>query len=316
MATGFIYKDQFLGHDTGPGHPERPDRLRAVAKRLRDDHLWEQLLHVPHEAAVSETIARVHDRHYMDRVAAACRDGVPFMDVADSVICPRSHDIARIAVGGAVASVDAVMAGQVRNAFCAVRPPGHHAEHDRSMGFCLFNNIAIAAQHLIDRHVIDRVAIVDMDVHHGNGTQHTFEERDDVLFISLHEHPSYLYPRTGFASEVGRGAGEGLTVNLPMKPYSGDDEYHRAFDTQVIPKLDAFKPDFLLVSAGFDAAETDPLGHLNVTTTGFRWMANQLISSADRYCNGRLVCTLEGGYDLQALSAGVATFIDALLMDT
>ncbi len=313
MSTALIYDEQFLDHDTGPGHPERPDRLRAIVTRLHSDGIWERLVHLPFEPANLECIHAVHEPSYVERLRAACRDGLPFIDAPDSTICPESFDIARLAAGGAAAAVDALMAGRVQNAFCALRPPGHHAERDRSMGFCLFNNVAIAAQRLIVRHKIERVGIVDFDVHHGNGTQHTFEDRADVLFISLHEDPSCLYPGTGHASETGRGPGLNTTMNLPMEPGSGDAAYEAAFDEKVLPALRRHQPQVLLVSAGFDAATNDPLAHLTVSSNGFEWMAQQLANTARELCEGRIVCLLEGGYDLESLADGVARGVKGLM---
>ncbi|MEE9212001.1 MAG: histone deacetylase, partial [Phycisphaeraceae bacterium] len=211
--------------------------------------------------------------------------------------------------------VDQVSAGHVRNAFCAVRPPGHHAEHDRSMGFCIFNNVAIAAEHLIREHGLERVAIIDFDVHHGNGTQHIFEDRADVLYISIHEHPQHLYPGTGFASETGRGPGEGTTINLPVLPGAGDDVYRRLFRQRVIPALDDFSPQVLLISAGFDACKDDPLAHVELSAEGFGWMTQQLRDAAERHCGGRLISMLEGGYDLRSLAECVAVHVGGLLGD-
>ena len=215
--------------------------------------------------------------------------------------------------GGALAGVDAIMQGRVANAFCALRPPGHHAERSSAMGFCFFGNVALAADYTIARHDVQRVAIVDFDVHHGNGTQHLLEERSDVLFISLHEHPDYLYPGTGFAEETGIGEGEGFTINLPIVPPAGDAEYRRLFETRVIPALDEFKPQFIVVSAGFDAAMDDPLAHMEVTAEGFAWMTRALLAAAKRHADGRLLSCLEGGYDLNNLAAGVSAHVRELL---
>lgn len=313
MATGLIYDDRFLQHDTGLGHPERPERLRAIVAELQRVGLWDRLDHLRFEPAGVEVIARVHERGYIDRVRAACEDGEPYIDTPDSAIGPASYGVALLAAGGVVAAADAVMGGRVRNAFCAVRPPGHHAERDRSMGFCLFNNVAIAAEYLITARGLQRVAIVDFDVHHGNGTQHLFEERGDILYVSLHEHPACLYPGTGYEREMGVGAGYGFTLNIPLAPGSGDEAYQRAFEGKVVPALERFEPEALLVSAGFDAADGDPLAHMRVSTEGFAWMSRALVSAAERLCGGRLVSTLEGGYDLTRLAQGVTAHVRALV---
>ena len=313
MKTAIIYNDRFIDHDTGPSHPECPGRLEAIISRLRDSGTWDRLVRPDFEPADMAWIERVHSTAYINRLRSACEQGRMFIDVPDSAICPGSFDVARLAVGGILAAVDAVMAGQVDNALCALRPPGHHAEHDRSMGFCMFNNIAIAAEYLLEKHGLKRVAIVDFDVHHGNGTQHTFESRDDVLFISLHEDPQFMYPGTGYAHEEGMGRGQGLTVNVPLMPRSTDYDYRQAFQKQVIPAVDSFKPQFLLVSAGYDPHELDPIGHQRVTDEGFAWMAAELRAAADRLCGGRLLVALEGGYHFEAQAKCVEQLLEVLL---
>jgi acetoin utilization deacetylase AcuC-like enzyme len=312
MALGLIYDDRFLAHDTGPGHPERADRLRAIIERLQRDGTLDKLRRLPFEPATIEAIERVHDASYIDRVRVACEEGRAHMDSPDTPICPPSYDIARLAVGGVLAATDAVMAGDVASAFCAVRPPGHHAERAQAMGFCLFNNIAIAAEHLIQRHGLRRVAIVDFDVHHGNGTQHTFEHRADVLFLSCHEHPRFQYPGTGFAKEHGKGRGHGSTHNVPLMPGADDRAAREAFEHHFLPELQSFHPDALLISAGFDAADGDPIGGLTWTADGFRWITDRLRESADHLCGGRIISVLEGGYNLDRLADGVAVHLDAL----
>ncbi|MEM9914841.1 MAG: histone deacetylase [Planctomycetota bacterium] len=313
MATGFIYDERFLDHDTGPGHPERPDRLRAIVAGLHSAGLWDRLEHLAFEAATPSRIERLHSPAYVHRAIETCASGMGYVDVPDSAVCEASADLAMLAVGGVMRATDAVMRGEIDNAFCAVRPPGHHAEMGRSMGFCLFGNVALAAESLIADHGLDRVAIVDFDVHHGNGTQHLLEDRADVLFVSVHEDPMHQYPGTGFAQETGRGAGSGFTLNVPLPPGSGDAAYQAVFHEQIIPKLDAFAPQFVLVSAGFDAATADPLGGMRVTTPGFVEMTEKLLAVADRHAAGRLVSVLEGGYDLDALAAAVCGHVGALL---
>jgi acetoin utilization deacetylase AcuC-like enzyme len=311
MTTGFIYCEDFLNHDTGPGHPERPDRLRAIVERLRMSHLWSSLAHLPFEPLDRTAIERVHEPVYLDRLIHACHSGAPYIDVPDSAICPRSYDVARLAAGGAVAAVDAVMAGSVRNAFCAIRPPGHHAERSESMGFCLLNNVALAADRLVSQHRLQRVAVVDFDVHHGNGTQHLFEHRDDLLFVSVHQQG--IYPGSGAAYEIGRDDGEEFTVNVPLPAGSGDDAYRAAFQQQVLPALARFQPQFLLISAGFDAAAADPLAHQRVSGDGFAWMTAALHHVGQEHCGGRLVSVLEGGYHLRSLADAVARHVAVLM---
>lgn len=313
MSTGLIYADAFLEHDTGHGHPERADRLKAVVEKLRVRHQWDRLEHLAFSPAPLKRIERVHEHDYVRRCFQACREGAPYIDTPDSRISRRSAEIAQYATGGVLAAVDAVMDQLVGNAFCAVRPPGHHAEADRSMGFCLFNHVAIAAQYLLDERDIGRVAIVDWDVHHGNGTQHLFENRAEVFYVSLHEHPQYQYPGTGYSWERGQGEGEGATLNIPLDPGSGDQAFYRAMREQVGPALERFEPGFVLVSAGFDAAAGDPLGHLEVSAAGFAWISRFVKAAAERLCGGRLVSVLEGGYNLQALAEAVAEHVDVLL---
>jgi acetoin utilization deacetylase AcuC-like enzyme len=313
MPTGLIYSERFLEHDAGPMHPERADRLRAARARLEHARLWDTLVHLEFTPAERAAIERMHDSAYVERVFDSCRRGEPFIDTPECAVCSRSAEIARLAVGGAIAAADRVMGGSVANAFCLVRPPGHHAEKSRAMGFCLFNTIAIAAQHLIDAHKLKRIAIVDFDVHHGNGTQHLFESRADVLFISLHEDPDHLYPGSGYADERGIGAGEGFTINVPLPPGSDDEAYDTAMREVVIPALDRYQPQFLLISAGFDAAAADPLGHMLVTADGFEAITRRLADAAERLCEGRIVSLLEGGYDLDALAEGVERHARALM---
>jgi len=314
MATGFVYDPRYHDHDTGRGHPERPKRLSAIVQRLKDDGLWDRVRHLgPIEPAEQRWIETVHDRSYIARLKAVCQSGRPFIDAMDSAVCKASYDVALLAVGGVLLAVDAVMAGEVRNAFCAVRPPGHHCERDRSMGFCLLNNVAIAAEYLIQQHGLQRVAIVDTDVHHGNGTQHAFEDRADVLYVSVHEDPAYLFPGTGFAEETGVGAGDGFTLNIPLAPYADDGAYQSAFEQRVLPAIDRFEPQFVLVSVGYDMGEHDLLSHQQMTLAGLGWMTRQLKAAAERHCGGRLVSVLEGGYDLQTLGMGVAQDVAVML---
>ncbi len=312
MPTALYYHDRFLAHDTGRGHPERPDRLRAIMLTLAHDGFLKQLDRPSFDPADLDLIQRLHTPEYVQRCFRTCREGAPYIDVPDSAVCPDSADIAQLAVGAVIDAVDRVFAGDFINAFCPVRPPGHHAEADRSMGFCLFNNVALAADHLVRDHGLERVAVVDFDVHHGNGTQHLLEHRDDVLFISLHQEPITLFPGTGYANERGKGPGLGYTLNIPLPPGSGDIEYRQAFESQVIPKLDEYRPQFLLISAGFDAAVEDPLAEMEVTTEGFDWMTRQLLAVASRHCDNRVVSVLEGGYQLEALARVVAVHVQAL----
>jgi acetoin utilization deacetylase AcuC-like enzyme len=289
--------------------------LAAIATELGRLGISSRCTPIPvHEIDLS-LVERVHSRAYIDRLRDACGRGLAYIDAPDSAICPVSFDIARLAAGTAVTAVDAVINRTVRNAFCAIRPPGHHVEHNRSMGFCLFNNVAVAARRLLDDHGLSRVLILDWDVHHGNATQHMFESDPRVYFISLHGHPGVTYPGTGYAHERGIGAGEGFTLNIPMPPHAVDADYRRAFAELVLPEASAFRPEFVLVSAGFDAHRDDPLGPIDLDTSSFGWMTDAIVDLADRFCEGRLVSLLEGGYDLNALAQSAALHAARLLGD-
>ena len=313
MSTGWLYDDRFLKHDTGLGHPDRPDRLRAIVGHLTSTPLWQRLTPIKFSPADVSWIERLHDPAYVHRVRSACGSGQPWIDSPDSAVCRDSYEVALLAAGAVLAAVDSVIEGRVNNAFCAVRPPGHHAEADRSMGFCLFNNVAIGTQYAIAHHRLERVAIIDFDVHHGNGTQHLFENRRDVLFISLHQHPATLYPGSGYESEAGLGLGEGFTLNLPVPPGAGDEVYQALFEDRVLPALSELRPQVLFISAGFDAVREDPLANVELTPDAYAWMTQQLRVAAHQHCNDRIVSVLEGGYDLASLAHCVTCHIGALI---
>lgn len=310
-ATGLVYSEQFLQHDTGAGHPERPARLTAIMNRLREEKLLPQLVPLPPQPATLEWIRLVHASDYIARVEHSCRSGQGFVDTPDAPASTNSYDLARLATGGVLGAVDAVMAGRVRNAFCAVRPPGHHALTNRAMGFCLFNNVAIAARYLQRRHGVKRVLIVDWDVHHGNGTQAAFYADPTVFYFSTHQSP--FYPGTGSAEETGEGAGRGQTLNVPLPADSGDAAYEQAFVTRLLPAAAAFRPEFVLVSAGFDAAEHDLLGRMKLTPAGYANLTRHVKRIAATHAGGRLVSVLEGGYDLDALAASAAAHVRTLM---
>lgn len=312
-TTGLAQDERFQRHDTGPQHPERPERLAAVARALDERGLAAKCVPIDRSPIDMELVGEVHTADYIERLREACETGQPFIDNPDSAICPESFEIAQLAAGTVINAVDAVMDGRVDNAFCAVRPPGHHAERHLSMGFCLLNNISLAATHLLGRHGLARVLILDWDVHHGNGTQHIFETDPRVLFISLHGDPSVVYPGTGYARETGKGTGEGFTLNLPMAPPSGDAIWRAAFDDVVLPRVSEFAPQFVLISAGFDAHRLDPLAPLSLDTSTYGWMTEALVGVAERHCGGRLVSVLEGGYHLSALGDCVALHLSKLL---
>ena len=312
MASGLVWDESFKQHDTGPDHPEQPARLDAVRAALERAGLVKALVPIPVAEAAECDLLRIHDAAYLARLAHACASGAAYIDTPDSAIGPQSDAIARRAAGAVIAAVEGVMAGRWRNAFCAVRPPGHHAERDRSMGFCLLNNVAIAADYLIRTHGLQRVLILDWDVHHGNGTQHSFEDRADVFFISLHGDPRTLYPGTGYAHETGTGPGRGFTLNIPMPPGAGDEAYRCAFAEQVGSAAESFAPQFVLISAGFDAHRRDPLAALELETESYAWMTEWVLDLARRHSGGRVVSVLEGGYDLAALGECAAAHVGLL----
>lgn len=300
--TAVVLSARYLEHDTGPYHPERPARLEAICEHFRDRGVMEVVNLIEPVPADLALIQRVHEPEYVERFRQACEQHLDSVDTLECPVSPQSFEVARLAAGAAVTAIDAIMAGTIRNAFCPVRPPGHHAERGFAMGFCYFNNAAIAAEYLRSRYGLERVAILDWDVHHANGSQHHFEADPDVLVCSIHQHPYTLFPGTGFEYEKGCGAGVSATINVPMMPGSGDDDYRRAFDSKILPALEAFKPQFLLVSTGFDAHRDDPLAQIELTTSAFAWMSAQAVAVADSLCDGRLVSVLEGGYDLQTLA--------------
>ena len=300
-----IHSDRFAEHQTPPGHPERPERaevMDAVAARWRERGAEI----VAPRAATTEQLARVHDRDYLRRISETA--GKPAQLDPDTYTSPESHEIALLAAGAAIEAVERVMSGSHRAAVAMVRPPGHHAERDRAMGFCLYNNVAAAAAHARAQGAA-KVAIVDYDVHHGNGTQHIFETDPTVLYVSTHQFP--YYPGTGAADEIGRDAGRGFTVNVPLEVGASDEDYQMAFSHVVLPVLRQFDPDLIIVSAGFDAHERDPLGGMRLSTAAFAAMTLELRAVADACCRGRIVSVTEGGYDLRALAASLDAVIEA-----
>jgi acetoin utilization deacetylase AcuC-like enzyme len=308
--TGHVFHPQYLKHDTGFGHPERPDRLRAIEKMIEASGLREKLVDVPARPATLQEIQLVHDKNYVEEVARTAGGSGIYLD-PDTFASPDSFEAALLAAGGLLEAVDRVVDGELDHAFAMVRPPGHHAEASHAMGFCLFNNVAVAAQYLIAKHGYQRVAVVDYDVHHGNATQHMFYDRADVFYLSTHRYP--FYPGTGAAEEKGRGAGAGYTLNCPMAAGCGDEAYRKVFLEKLIPALREYRPEFLLVSAGFDAHRLDPLGGMGVTEEGFAWMSGELEKVAQECCGGKAVYTLEGGYDLEGLSGSVQKVLELLV---
>jgi len=313
MATGLVYSDFFKEHKTGYGHPERPERLDAVIEGLKSKHLLEKLVNIEVEPASVLSIGRVHSRDYIEHVKLICSKGPGYIDSFDTPVSEKSYDVALLAAGGAIAAADKVMDGKVDNAFCALRPPGHHAEPSMALGFCLFNNIAVAAEHLKSVYDISRILIVDWDVHHGNGTQDFYYSDPSVLYFSIHEYPHY--PGTGAKEERGKGAGEGFTLNSPVPAGLGDKEYIEIFNSILVPEALKFNPQFILISCGFDPHERDPLSDMRLTASGFGELTCIVKEIASQCCEGRIVSLLEGGYDYEALKSSAAEHINALLSE-
>jgi acetoin utilization deacetylase AcuC-like enzyme len=295
-----------LQHDPGPGHAESPARLRAVLEALDQDR-FATVDRIEAPRATREQLLRVHTPAHVDRILAITPESDTVRLDEDTLMSPASAEAGLRAAGAVVAAVDAVMTGQALRAFCAVRPPGHHATPDTAMGFCLFNNIAVGAAHALAAHGLKRVAIADFDVHHGNGTQDIFQRESRVLFISTHQQP--LYPGTGDADE--RGVGN--IVNAPLSPGEGSYEFRTLWSDVLLPRLHAFKPQLVLVSAGFDAHQRDPLANLELQAEDYAWITERLVDLAHAHAGGRLVSTLEGGYDLQALAASASAHVSALM---
>jgi len=299
--TGLLYDERFLLHRTGSGHPESPDRLALAYNALEEAGLLENLTLVEATSARLKWIERVHSPRHIYRFEEACMLDLGELDHPDNQISQDSYDTALLAVGGILKTLDLVMKGQLDNAFCAVRPPGHHAESNRPLGFCYFNNVAIAAKYLQEQWGIQRVGIVDFDAHHGNGTQHVFLEDPTVFYYSIHEHPSFSYPGTGRDFERGVGEGEGFTLNSLMLPGQGDEECKQLLQRDLFPAFAFFKPEVILVSAGFDAHTDDDMSNLNLTSRGFAWIMERLVELAREHSDGRLISILEGGYCLKHL---------------
>ena len=311
--VGYVTHPDYLLHVPPFDHPESPDRLVAIDEHLRSTGLIESLVPVAPGEPSEEDVARVHDPDYMRRLELACRRGDLTLESEDTYLNKNSYGIALLAAAGAVAGANVVATGRVDRAFCAVRPPGHHAGRAAGMGFCLLNNTAVAARYLQARHGVSRIFIVDWDVHHGNGTQSIFLTDPTVFFFSIHENPTFLYPGTGRRWEIGRGAGEGYTLNAPMAPGSGDAEYRLAFEQMLPPAMERFRPEFIIISAGFDAHRDDPLADIQLTEEGFGFMSRFVADLSNAHCGGRIVSILEGGYERESLTQCTERHIRELL---
>ena len=311
MTTAYLYSPIFLEH-AEYGHPESPERLEEIMRVLNATGILSRLIAIDPVPATDAQIIAAHTREHLARVQELCARGGGHFD-ADTYANERSFDAARLAAGALVRAVDAVMAREVDNAFALVRPPGHHATKHRAMGFCLFNNVAIGAHHALAAHCLDRVLIVDYDVHHGNGTQDIFYHSPRALYFSTHQYPHY--PGTGNWDEIGEGEGRGYTVNVPLPPGVGDEGYQLIFDDLLFPLAERYRPQIVLASVGFDAHWRDPLAMESLSLAGYTTLARTLIEIANEMCDGRIVFALEGGYDLEVVANGVASTCRALLGD-
>ncbi|MFQ5450281.1 MAG: histone deacetylase [Nitrospinaceae bacterium] len=309
--TSFIYNPLYLKHETDP-HPESPARLTSIYRRVQSSDIFADLILTEPRRATEEEIAMNHGKGYIESVRMSCEEGTRQLD-ADTVISRDSFEAALLAAGAGLTAVDRVLDGTSDNVFCAVRPPGHHAEQNRAMGFCLFNNVAVAARYALNRKSVNRVFIFDWDVHHGNGTQHAFYNDPSVYYSSVHQYP--FYPGTGAEDETGSGDGLGTTLNFPLQACSGDRHYLDLVEHRLIPEMIRFKPDLILLSAGFDAHKGDPLANMEVSTECYGKMTEMIGRAAGEICGGRLVSMLEGGYSLNDLSDSVLIHLRCLLTD-
>ena len=311
--TGYLHDNRYLLHDTGPYHPEMSDRLIAVYNGIKDAGLLDQLTLIPAVRADLKWIETVHAPSYIRRFEEVCLSGNRTFDYPDNQMCVDTYETAFLAVGGILDVARRIMAGELDNAFCAVRPPGHHAERDQAMGFCYLNNVAIAARYLQMEHGIQRVGIIDADVHHGNGTQHIFEKDPTVFYYSIHQHPSFAFPGTGREFEEGVEGGEGFTKNSPVLPGQGDDIYERLIQSDLLPAFDRFKPEVIIVSTGFDGHQDDDMSDVNLSTEGYSWIMETIMKLGDQHAAGRVISVLEGGYCLERLGELAANHARILL---
>lgn len=311
MVTSLITSEKYKYHITGPGFPESPERLDAIIDHLESTGLLNELDVVEPNRKDKSFCKLVHDDEYITRVRQACELGAPIVDTGDNPISKNSYDTALLAVGGITEAVDRVFTGKADNAMALLRPPGHHAEKGMAMGFCLFNNVAIAARYAQQNYEVEKVVIIDFDVHHGNGTQHIFEADPTVMYASLHQYP--FYPGSGAADEIGSGDAKGTTVNYPLNLGVGDNEFIDIFDNSLSDKVLKYNPDLIIISAGFDAHVNDPIGGLRVTTEGYHNISKTITKIAGEVCDGKIISALEGGYNLKALSESVETHLKVLV---
>ena len=310
--TGFVWSEAFLDHGVRPGHPESPKRLEALSEAIREEGMRESLIFLEPYLPAMESLHAVHDPAYLEAFREAVARGDRHCAAQDCAISGGSYEAALLAAGGVMAGIDAVLSGRSDNVFCAVRPPGHHAGRNSAMGFCFVNNVAAGARYARSAHGVRRIYILDWDVHHGNGTQALFEEDPLTFFCSLHEHPSFCYPGTGRRLEKGKGLGLGATLNVPLAPHAGDRELLEAFEREVVPSIEAFRPELILLSAGFDAHRDDPIAELECTEDAYIHMTRRVLELADRHCEGRVVSVLEGGYRTESLVSSAIAHIKTL----
>jgi acetoin utilization deacetylase AcuC-like enzyme len=311
--TGIVKDYRYLNHETGHYHPESPRRLESIYKMLEASDMKGRFAEIAPRFATEEEIEMIHQPSYYRMVAATAGKSHSYLD-PDTETSPESFEVARLAVGGFLNTVDSCVKGEVKNAFAFVRPPGHHAEANRAAGFCLFNNVAIGALYAIRKHGMKRILVVDWDLHHGNGTQHSFYEDPRVLYLSTHQYP--YYPGTGGFQEIGKGDGKGYTINVPLRTGPGDSEYLKIFRKILQPVALEFKPDMVMLSAGFDIYFQDPLGGMKVTPKGFGYLARVLMDIADACCGGRFVVTLEGGYHIEGLTQSIKVVLNEMVGST
>jgi len=311
--VGLIYHEDYLKHDTGVGHPERKERLVAIVEHLKKSNLSEKIEWISPKLRndVEKWILKVHQSSHLEFVRTSILKGIRLLDFGDTYVSKDSFDVALLAVSGVLEGVDKIFKGELDKIFCAVRPPGHHAESRRVMGFCLFNNVAVAGRYAQETYGVEKVAIIDWDVHHGNGTQEIFYEDPSVLYISLHQYP--FYPGTGSREEKGSGKGYGFTLNFPMPAGSNDEDYLKIFGNEVSPALEKFQPEFIIISAGFDAHQDDPLAGMKLTEEAFKMMTKLTNEIALKFSQGKILSVLEGGYNLEALARSVENHLMAFV---
>jgi acetoin utilization deacetylase AcuC-like enzyme len=311
--TGFLFDQRYLLHDTGPYHPEVPERLQAIYQGIENGGLLPKLRMISAERADLKWIESVHSTDYIRRFEELCYAGKRTMDSPDNRMCTETYETALLAVGGVLKVVDLVMQDELDNAFCAIRPPGHHAEVSEAMGFCYFNNVAIAARYLQQQHHLSKVGIIDFDVHHGNGTQQIFEKDASVFYYSIHQHPSFAYPGTGREFEKGSVDGYGFTKNTPVLPGQGDEEYRQYLRRDLEPAFDTFQPEMILISAGFDGHMDDDMSDVRLSTDAFSWIMESIFEMGEKHSNGKLISILEGGYSLKRLPELASNHVQILM---